>query len=112
MALLDTHSSSSVRRAITPRRATRGTRVGATQAADATSSKPVLGSSLDPTDRLILSLERQAPGPHHDDAGISHANYMARLRRLLYDREANEYAPAVLARLRVELTAGEASQNR
>lgn len=110
MALLDTSSSSPVRRTVTPRRAPRGMRLGATQPAEAPS--PSVGSSLDPTDRLILSLERGAPGPHHVDVGISLTDYTARLRRLLYDRAANEYAPALLARLRAELTSGGGPRGR
>lgn len=67
------------------------------------SGTPSASHDLDPCDRLILTLERDAPGPHPEAAGMSLKAYMARIRRLLYDREANEIAPAVLARLRTEL---------
>jgi hypothetical protein len=60
-------------------------------------------STLDATDRMILRLERRGPGPHAEAVGISGEEYMSRLRRLLYDREANEIAPDALAGLRVEL---------
>jgi hypothetical protein len=63
-------------------------------------------SDLDATDRRILTLERGGPGPHADAVGISPAAYLRRLRRLLYNREANDLAPHTLARLRAELCSG------
>jgi hypothetical protein len=103
MTILDAPSSSAPERAIAsprPRSAIARDRPSGTGAETPPRSPP---SDLDSTDRLILTLEQAAPGPHADTAGISPAGYMRRLRRLLYNREANEFAPDTLARLRTEL---------
>lgn len=50
----------------------------------------------------ILLLEAAAPGPHHDELGMTPEAYEAWISRLLYDAEANSVAGPTLARLRAE----------
>jgi hypothetical protein len=106
MTTLDAPSSSAPQRATAPKSSQSAVPQGRKQTTSAISSPPSSMSGLDSTDRRILTLERGAPGPHADAIGISPAAYMRRLRRLLYNREANDLAPHTLARLRAELCSG------
>jgi hypothetical protein len=105
MTTLDAPSSSALQRATGSKPSVSAIPQGRKQATRAVkeSAPPPSASDLDPIDRRILTLERGAPGPHADAVGISLAAYMRRLRRLLYNREANDLAPDTLARLRAEL---------